>query len=124
VTDRARPLVLIVEDHDDSREVYAELLELSGYEVACAADGLSAVESALAVQPDVILIDFSLPGIDGAEATRRIRADERTARIPVVILTGMPAEAMTPVECDARVSKPCSPESILREIERLVDRGR
>lgn len=124
ISRRVRPLVLIVEDYDDSREVYCELLELSGYDVAQATDGLGGVRTAIEVLPDVILMDFSLPGIDGAEATRRIKADDRTRKIPVIILTGMPAESMTAIDCDARVPKPCEPEVLVEEVERQLDRAR
>jgi two-component system, cell cycle response regulator DivK len=119
-TQTAGPLVLLVEDYDDSREMYAEFLEMSGFRVAQATDGLEAVRMAQELLPDVILMDFSLPGVDGREATRRIKADSRTARIPVVLLTGMPSHYAEVAESDAFVNKPCLPEDLLRELRRVL----
>ena len=73
-----RPLVLVVDDYQDAREMYAEYLEFSGFRVAEAKDGREAVDKAFALAPDVILMDLSLPVLDGWEATRLIKADART----------------------------------------------
>ncbi|HLM46046.1 MAG TPA: response regulator, partial [Myxococcaceae bacterium] len=72
------PLVLIVDDYQDAREMYAEYLEFSGFRVAEARNGAEAVEKAFALRPSVILMDLSLPVMDGWEATRRLKADART----------------------------------------------
>ena len=83
-----RPRVLLVDDYPDAREMYSEYLEFSGFDVVEAANGMEALQRAADAQPDIILMDLSLPVMDGWEATRRLKADERTAHIPVVALTG------------------------------------
>src|ERR1041385_9189136 len=83
-----RPKVLLVDDYPDAREMYSEYLEFCGFEVGEAANGMEALERAVDAAPDIILMDLSLPVMDGWEATRRLKADTRTASIPVVALTG------------------------------------
>ena len=85
--DRERPLVLIVEDQSDLRQLYVQELTISGFDVIEAANGLDAIAHSSAQYPDVILMDLSLPILDGWEATRRLKSDSRTAHIPVVALT-------------------------------------
>src|SRR5205807_9357571 len=83
-----RPRVLVVDDYPDAREMYTEYLEFSGFEVVQASNGAEALERAIDTIPDIILMDLSLPVMDGWEATRRLKADRRTWDIPVVALTG------------------------------------
>src|SRR4026209_2629994 len=83
-----RLLVLVVDDYEDAREMYAECLDASGFAVAQAESGDEAVAKALALQPALIVMDLALPGMDGWSATRAIKTDARTAAIPVVALTG------------------------------------
>jgi len=122
VTVHAQPLVLLVDDYADAREMYAELLQLSGFRVAQAADGEDALRQASALVPDLILMDLSLPGLDGREATRRLKASPRTAGIPVAILSGMPTELVRAAGADACMTKPCSPEALVAEVQRLLAR--
>ncbi len=82
------PLILIVDDYQDAREMYAEYLKASGFRVAEARTGFEAVAKARELKPDVVLMDLSLPGIDGWEATRQLKADQSTMHIPVVAITG------------------------------------
>jgi DNA-binding response OmpR family regulator len=82
--------VLIVEDNEDLRQLLAIIIQSSGYEPVIAITGQEAVEKALAVRPDLILMDIGLPKLDGVEATRQIKADHSTKDIPVVILTALP----------------------------------
>jgi CheY-like chemotaxis protein len=84
----ARPRVLLVDDYPDAREMYSEYLEFCGFEVVEAGNGMEALQRAADENPDIILMDLSLPVMDGWEATRRLKADKRTASIPVVALTG------------------------------------
>ena len=120
-----RPRVLLVDDYPDAREMYTEYLEFSGYEVIGAGNGLEALQRAVDASPDIILMDLSLPVMDGWEATRRLKADQRTASIPVVALTGHAlagiSEGAKKAGCDAFVTKPCLPEDLVREIKRIVD---
>jgi two-component system, cell cycle response regulator DivK len=120
-----QPLVLVVDDYQDAREMYTEYLEFAGFRVAEARNGLEALERAFALLPDVILMDLSLPGMDGWEATRRLKADERTKRIPIVALTGHAlaghSEGARKAGCDAFVTKPCLPDALVVEIRKMLE---
>src|SRR5256885_17186562 len=83
-----RPRVLVVDDYPDAREMYAEYLQYSGFDVIEAGNGIEALERAADSAPDIILMDLSLPVMDGWEATGRLKADKGTADIPIVALTG------------------------------------
>lgn len=119
-----RPRVLLVDDYPDAREMYGEYLEYSGYEVIEAANGVEALQRAVDDKPDIILMDLSLPVMDGWEATRRLKADARTARIPIVALTGHAlagiSEGARQAGCDAFVTKPCLPEDLVVQIRRVL----
>jgi two-component system, cell cycle response regulator DivK len=121
-----KPLVLVVDDYQDAREMYAEYLSFSGFRVVEAGTGTEAVEKALALRPDVILMDLSLPGMDGWAATRQLKSDERTKRIPVVALTGHAlagaSEGARLAGCDAFVTKPCLPDELVVEVRRMLRR--
>ena len=118
------PLILVVDDYQDAREMYAEYLQFSGFRVAEAKNGNEAVEKAFALKPDLILMDLSLPGMDGWEATRRLKADEATRRIPVVALTGHAlagaSEGAKKAGCDSFVTKPCLPDDLVVEVRRML----
>lgn len=105
--------------------MYASYLRFSGYRVDEAADGNEALEKAFTLRPDIILMDLSLPGIDGWQATRELKRDERTANIPIVALTGHALEAHSrsakEAGCDAFIVKPCMPMDLLNEIRRILD---
>ncbi|HXH23947.1 MAG TPA: response regulator [Vicinamibacterales bacterium] len=123
---RVRPLVLIVEDQEELRRLYARHLLRCGFDVLEAADGLDAVDTTTTLAPDVVLMDLSLPVLDGWEATRRLKADARTAHIPVVALTAydgsLELERATSAGCDWFVPKPCPPDALVAEIERILGR--
>jgi CheY-like chemotaxis protein len=119
-----RPLVLVVDDYADSREMYAVHLSCVGFDVIEAGNGVEALERAADSAPDIIVMDLSLPIMDGWEATRRLRADARTTSIPVIVLTGhaiTKSDAATDLGCDAFVIKPCLPEALEREIRRVLE---
>lgn len=117
-------LVLIVDDFQDGREMCVEYLSFLGYQAAEASDGFEALERARALRPDVILMDLSLPGIDGWEATRRLKADPHTRHIPIVAVTAhaLPgdSERARKAGCDAFVTKPCFLDELLEEIQRVT----
>lgn len=123
------PLVLIVDDVDHGREICSEYLAFRGFRVATAADGQEALDKAFELLPDVILMDLSLPKIDGWEATRRLKQDARTRAIPIVALT---AHALASAHdkameagCDSVVTKPCVPRDLEAEVRRqLAGRAR
>jgi two-component system cell cycle response regulator DivK len=119
------PLVLVVDDVAHGREICSEYLEFRGFRVATAADGAEALDKAFELLPDVILMDLSLPKIDGWEATRRLKQDERTRSIPVIALT---AHALASAHdkameagCDSVVTKPCLPKDLEAEVRRQLE---
>jgi two-component system, cell cycle response regulator DivK len=117
-------LVLVVDDVADGREICAEYLLFRKYRVATAADGREALGKAFDLVPDVILMDLSLPEIDGWEATRRLKGDERTRHIPIIALTAHALrsahdEALA-AGCDAVVTKPVMPRDLETEVRRLL----
>ncbi|MEO7275652.1 MAG: response regulator [Vicinamibacterales bacterium] len=115
-----RPLVLLVEDYADTRDMYREFLEMSGFDVATAADGLEGVALATELQPDLVLMDLSLPLLDGWEAIRRLRAAPATARLRIIAHSAMPraggGRAGRELECDAFIAKPCLPDELVRQL--------
>jgi two-component system, cell cycle response regulator DivK len=124
MSQREAPLVLVVEDYQDAREMYVEYLRYSGFRVAEARNGIEALDQAFELRPDIILMDLALPRMDGWEATRRLKADDRTRHIPVVALTGHAlaghAEGAKQAGCDAFVTKPCLPDALVAEINRIL----
>ena len=86
------PLVLVVDDFADAREMYGEYLKFCGFRVAEAQNGVEAIEKAKRLKPDLILMDLSMPVVDGWEATRQLKADASTKHIPIIVLS---AHAMT-----------------------------
>ena len=120
------PLVLVVDDFQDNREMFAEFLSLSGFRVAEASTGREAIDRGFELLPDVILMDLSLPELDGWEATRQLKNDPRTKHIPIVALTGHAladhSREAREAGCDAFLTKPCLPEVLVVEIRRMLDR--
>jgi len=99
-------------------------LTISGFDVIEAGDGADAITHTTTLGPDVVLMDLSLPGIDGWEATTRLKNDERTAHIPVVALTAHDGagelERATRAGCDWFVPKPCPPAALIVEVRRVL----
>src|SRR5205085_4267861 len=126
MTDNSRlRRVLLVDDYPDAREMYSEYLKFSGFDVIEASNGAEALQRAIESSPDIILMDLSLPVMDGWEATRRLKEDARTSAIPVVALTGHALAGMFEgakrAGCDAFVTKPCLPEDLVKEIHNVLD---
>jgi two-component system cell cycle response regulator DivK len=125
MTSQQGPLILVVDDYEDAREMYAEYLRFCGFRVAEARNGSEALEQAFSLKPDLILMDLSLPGLDGWEATRQLKADERTRQIPVVALTGHAlagaSEGAKRAGCDSFVTKPCLPDDLVVEVRRMLE---
>jgi CheY-like chemotaxis protein len=124
----ALPLVLVVDDYPEAREMYVAWLEVSGYRVAQASTAADALALAAAEVPAAILMDLSLPGVDGLEATRRLKADPRTRNAPVIAMTGhveaRVAEAARLAGCDAFIVKPSPAPDVVRVIGELIAEGR
>lgn len=121
------PLVLIADDSEDVLEAHGEILRDAGYRVVVAHDGHEAVAQAVERRPDVILMDLQMPGLDGWEATRRIRADLRTHRIPVIALTSHAlrryADRSFEAGCSSFLEKPVrSGPVLLDEVKRALAR--
>ena len=118
----SRPRVLIVDDRAEARDLYCACLEFHGFDAQAAEDGASGIAMALANAPDAMVLDFSMPGMDGAEVLRRLKGDWRTRAIPVVMLTAIPelVDAVVRLACAAFLEKPCEPDVLVRTITDLV----
>lgn len=116
--------VLLVEDNEDNRIVYATMLEHFGFEVVEAGNGEDALAMARSGRPDIILMDISIPGIDGWTATERLRADPETRGIPVIAVTAhaLPEhrERAKSLGCEGFLTKPCPPRRLLAEVRRVI----
>lgn len=121
---RPPPTVLIVEDNVDNRTIYRTILEHSGFLVIEAGDGESGVRLTREHHPDLVLMDISIPVIDGYEATRILKADPSTASIPIMALTAhaMAEDRLRAAEagCDAYLAKPAEPNHVVAEVRRLL----
>ena len=116
--------VLLVEDNEDNRIVYATILRHHGYRVCEATNGEDGVRLAREILPDAILMDISIPRIDGWQATEMLKADSTTAHIPIVALTAHALSAdrqkAQRVGCDGYLAKPCEPRRVVAEIVRVI----
>jgi two-component system, cell cycle response regulator DivK len=116
--------ILLVEDNEMNRDMLSRRLIRSGYEVSLAMDGQQGADMALSEQPDLILMDMSLPVIDGWEATRRIKANHATRRIPVIALTAHAMagdrEKAIEVGCEDYDTKPVEMSRLLGKIVALL----
>ena len=121
---RSRPLVLIVEDQPELRRLYAEQLCQSGFDVIEAINGADAITRTADQHPDIVLMDLSLPVVDGWEATRRLKDNISTAHIPVIALTSHDGagelQRATLAGCDWFVPKPCPPHALIAELRRVL----
>jgi CheY-like chemotaxis protein len=120
--------VLIVEDNFDNRFIYRTILEHHGYKVLEAGDGETGVRLVRERLPDLVLMDISIPIIDGHQATRILKADPATAGIPVIALTAhaMAEDRVLAAEagCDAYLAKPAEPKQVAAEVRRLISIAR
>ena len=119
--------VLLVEDNADNQEIYRLILEHFGFEVIQAWDGEEGVGIARERMPDVILMDVSIPKIDGLEATRMLKADAATAGIPIIALTAhalrSDQDRAFEAGCDGYLSKPVEPKRVVEEVRRVLEQG-
>lgn len=116
-----------MDDTADTRELYALYFRSRGFTVITAHDGVAGIEAALQGRPDAIVMDLSMPGLDGIAATNRLKRDPRTCDMPVIILTGYPMRAIQQgaleAGADAFLTKPCLPEDLEQHVQRLLDRS-
>ena len=117
-------LILVVEDQEDNRRIMRDLLNSAGYEVIEAVTGEEGVAAAETHRPDLILMDIQLPGLDGYEATRQIKANPDLEHIPIIVVTSyaLSGDDVKAFEagCNAYVSKPFSPRELLAKIREYL----
>lgn len=117
-------LVLVVDDFDDARELYCACLKHAGYRTAEARNGEEAVARAFELRPNLVLLDLAMPVMDGVEAARRLKADERTRDTPLVALTGYAvaryADAARQAGCERVLIKPVLPSDLISAVGELL----
>ena len=122
--DAPAALILVVDDYEDNRDMYSQYLQFAGLRVAEAANGKEALSKTMELMPDLIVMDLSLPGVDGWQATRMIKQDPKTSDILVLALTGHALEGASQgakdAGCDAFLTKPCLPEDLHKQIQRML----
>ena len=116
--------ILVIEDQEDNRQIVRDLMTASGYELIEATTGEEGLEAAARERPDLILMDIQLPGIDGYEVTRRIKANPQLQKIPIIAVTsyalsGDDKKAFA-AGCDGYVTKPYSPRLLLAKIKEYL----
>jgi len=116
---------LIVEDHPDLLEVLTLQLEKMGFAVVSANTGMEGVTKAVEEKPQLILMDIMMPGMDGREATRRIRSNQETKDIPILVITALTKESQLreciKAGCNDYIVKPFTPEKLLKKIQTVLD---
>ncbi len=123
-TGEKMPFILIVEDYEDALDLLSELLAFRGYRIEGAKSGAEAIEKATRLLPDVVLMDLTLPDMDGLAATRTLKASERTKHIPIIALTAHSQsayiESARAAGCDGFVTKPCMPDALVEHVKRVL----
>jgi two-component system, cell cycle response regulator DivK len=118
------PRLLVVDDYEDGRDMLSELLRVRGFHVDTAASGCEALTLVRALRPDLVLLDLTLPDIDGFEVARRMQEDPTTKGIHVVMLTAhVSAELQRQAEalgCRGFVTKPCAPSELVHKIDAVL----
>lgn len=119
------PLILVVDDNLDAREMYAMYLQYEGFRVIEAANGYEAVEQTRTQLPALVLMDASMPRMDGWDAVRELKADERTRTIPVLMLTGHAYDEhrmkAASIGADGFLAKPVLPDELARHVRRVLE---
>jgi CheY-like chemotaxis protein len=118
-------LILIVEDHEDTRTLYEDHLRMAGYQVIGASDGNQAIKLALARHPDAIVMDLAMPGLDGWEAIRLLRAYGPTRGVPILAVSARDDDVSQvrayAAGCDVFLPKPCTPENLNNAVRRFLE---
>jgi len=116
------PLVVLADDHDDTRDMYAQFLSKNGFRVAAAADGMRAVALTKRLRPAVVVLDIQMPRLDGIAALKRIRRHRELRDVPVLVLTSydhLETDALAAGATSVCV-KPCAPDKFLEQIRKLL----
>ena len=125
---RTQPLILLAEDFEDARELYRDYLEFSGFTVETAANGREAIERAQTLMPVLILMDASMPILDGWQATKELKANPSTRQIPILALTAHAfddaRQEAKAVGCDGFVTKPCLPDDLVAKVRATLEGGK
>ena len=116
-----KTIILIVDDFKDDREMYGHYLSRCGFQVSLASDGQEGLQKAAQLLPDLILMDLVLPRVDGWEAIRQLKANEKTKEIPIVALTARTFVSAQAVGSDGCLIKPCQPDNLLIEVVRVLE---
>jgi two-component system, cell cycle response regulator DivK len=117
--------ILVVDDFKDNRDLYEYFLSQQGFRVSLACDGQDALDKAFELQPDLVVMDLSLPVMSGWEAIRRLKASEATKHIPVVVLSGHDLSGTaSDFGWEGFLVKPCWPDGMIAEILRVLDSRR
>jgi two-component system, cell cycle response regulator DivK len=123
-----QPVVLLAEDFEDARELYRDYLEFSGFTVHTARNGREAIDLAVSLMPDVILMDASMPVLDGWQATKELKTNPATRHIPILALTAHAfddaRQEAKAAGCDGFVTKPCLPDDLVAKVRATLDSGR
>jgi two-component system cell cycle response regulator DivK len=124
----APPIILVVDDYDETRFLYAEYLEFCGFRTITACNGAEAIEKAIAEHPSVIAMDLAMPEMDGWEAMRRLKVNPVTSDIYIIAVTGHDEasfiERASDAGCDRYLAKPCLPEALRLEVMAALDARR
>jgi two-component system cell cycle response regulator DivK len=119
--------VLVIEDQEDNRTILRDLFASVGYQVLEAVDGHEGIRVATAERPDLILMDIQMPGLDGYDTTRRIKAQKDLAAIPIIAVTSYALagdeEKAQAAGCDDYVAKPFSPRALLAKVAVWLESG-
>jgi CheY-like chemotaxis protein len=121
------PFILVADDNSDARDIYSTYFEYSGFRVATAADGREVVAKTREQRPDVVLMDLSMPGMDGWQAAKILRADPATRNTIIVALTGHALKGSERIAleagCDRYLIKPCLPEDAVAAVRAILSEG-
>lgn len=116
--------VLVIEDHATDRKLVSVILKMDGHVVHERASAEGALDAVLSVEPDIVLLDLRLPGMDGLALVRQLKANEATRHVPVVVVTAYPEayprEELLTAGCDAYILKPIDTRELPRQLEELV----
>ena len=121
---RRAPLILVVEDFEEAYEIFSDFLADAGYQVVGADNGIDAIDTAVRLLPDLIVMDLSLPRMGGCKAAKLLKQDERTRHIPIVAITAhvekFYRDAAQEAGCDAFLTKPCRMDHLIAQVRFLL----
>jgi len=118
-------LILIVDDFEANRELNCFILSNEGFQVDSAIDGQEALDKTSQLQPDLVIMDLSLPDMSGWDVVRRLKSEDKTKHIPIIVLTGHSIEHLeSELGCERVLMKPCLPDKIVAEVTSVLENRR